>query len=148
MVQYAVEAQTSLVPLSWFHGSRVTTAHAHAPMLYISELCEDCACRREWSWLWNWLCVSQHPWQRTRDHGVWRLTSTAHCIIGCAEYTPSCLPHLDFSEENCLGHITSGQTKHFLHTIRNKGTSLHPQNVTIPAPFRAQSCAPKASLHP
>ena len=27
--KYAVEAQTSLAPLSWFHGSRVTTAHAH-----------------------------------------------------------------------------------------------------------------------
>ena len=26
---YAVEAQTSLAPLSWFHGSRVTTVHAH-----------------------------------------------------------------------------------------------------------------------
>ena len=35
-------------------------------------------CHREWKWLWNWVCVSQHPWQRTRDHGVWRLTSTAH----------------------------------------------------------------------
>ena len=28
-LQYAVKAQTSLTPLSWFHGSRVTTAHAH-----------------------------------------------------------------------------------------------------------------------
>ena len=26
---YAVKAQTSLAPLSWFHGSRITTAHAH-----------------------------------------------------------------------------------------------------------------------
>ena len=31
-------------------------------------------CRREWNWLWNWRCVNLHPWQRTRDHGVWRLT--------------------------------------------------------------------------
>ena len=30
--------------------------------------------RREW----NWLCVNLHPWQRTRDHGVWRLTLTAY----------------------------------------------------------------------
>ena len=39
-------------------------------------------CRREWNWLWNWRCVNQHswdPWQRTRDHGVWRLTLTAYC---------------------------------------------------------------------
>ena len=28
-LQYAVKAQTSLAPLSRFHGSRVTTAHAH-----------------------------------------------------------------------------------------------------------------------
>ena len=32
-------------------------------------------------------------------------------------------------------------------TLRNRGASLH-QNVTIPAPFRAQSCTPKVSLHP
>ena len=31
-------------------------------------------CRREW----NWRCVNLHPWQRTRDHGVWRLTLTAY----------------------------------------------------------------------
>ena len=33
-------------------------------------------CRREWNWLWNWQCVNQQswdPWQRTRDHGVWRI---------------------------------------------------------------------------
>ena len=45
-MEYAVEAQMSLAPLSWFHGSRVTTAHAHR-MLYISELCEDCAVANE-----------------------------------------------------------------------------------------------------
>ena len=27
---------------------------------------------------WNWLCVNQHPWQRTRGHGVWRRTAIAH----------------------------------------------------------------------
>ena len=48
--QYAVEAQTSLAPLSWFHGSRVTTACA--PMLYISELCEDCALANEIDYAW------------------------------------------------------------------------------------------------
>ena len=34
--QYAVEAQTSLAPLSWFHGSRVTTAHAHQCCIFQS----------------------------------------------------------------------------------------------------------------
>ena len=33
-VQYAVKAQTSLAPLSRFRGSRFTTAHTCAPMLY------------------------------------------------------------------------------------------------------------------
>ena len=33
---YAVEAQTSLAPLSWFHGSHVTTAHAHQCCIFQS----------------------------------------------------------------------------------------------------------------
>ena len=43
----AVKAQTSLAPLSRFRGSRVTTNCACTPMLYISELCEDCAVANE-----------------------------------------------------------------------------------------------------
>ena len=40
-----LKPKTSLAPLSRFRGSRVTTAHEtpHPPMLYISELYEDCA---------------------------------------------------------------------------------------------------------
>ena len=34
--KYAVEAQTLLAPLSWFHGSRVTTAHAHQCCIFQS----------------------------------------------------------------------------------------------------------------
>ena len=34
--QYVVEAQTSLAPLSWFHGSRVTTAHVHQCCIFQS----------------------------------------------------------------------------------------------------------------
>ena len=34
--------------------------------------------RRLYHRKWNWLCVNQHPWQRTRGHGVWRRTSIAH----------------------------------------------------------------------
>ena len=33
---YAVKAQTSLAPLSWFHGSRVTTAHVHQCCIFQS----------------------------------------------------------------------------------------------------------------
>ena len=35
-LEYAVKAQTSLAPLSWFHGSRVTTAHAHQCCIFQS----------------------------------------------------------------------------------------------------------------
>ena len=34
--QYAVKAQTSLTPLSWFHGSRVTTVHVHQCCIFQS----------------------------------------------------------------------------------------------------------------
>ena len=52
-IQYAIGGRSSL-PLRC-HGCRFTRNHcACAPMLYISELCEDCN-RREW----NWLCVNQ-----------------------------------------------------------------------------------------
>ena len=33
---YAVKAQTSLAPLSRFHGSRVTTAHVHQCCIFQS----------------------------------------------------------------------------------------------------------------
>ena len=33
--------------------------------------------RREW----NWLCVNQHPWQRTRGRGEWRHTPTSYCAV-------------------------------------------------------------------
>ena len=36
VTEYAVEAQTSLAPLSWFHGSRVTTAHVHQCCIFQS----------------------------------------------------------------------------------------------------------------
>ena len=35
-IVYAVKAQTSLAPLSWFYGSRVTTAHAHRRCIFQS----------------------------------------------------------------------------------------------------------------
>ena len=41
---YAVKAQTSLAPLSWFHGSHVTTAHAHH-VVYFTVMRR--LCRRE-----------------------------------------------------------------------------------------------------
>ena len=45
---HAVEAQTSLAPLSWFHGSRVTTAHAHQCCIFQ----RDCAVANEIDYAW------------------------------------------------------------------------------------------------
>ena len=56
--QYAVKAQTSLALLSSFHGSRVNHC-ACAPMLYISELCEDSAVANEIDYEidYAWTCI-------------------------------------------------------------------------------------------
>ena len=51
----------------------------HTNVVYFRVMRRLCRCER--NWLWNWRCVNQHswdPWQRTRDHGVWRLTLTAY----------------------------------------------------------------------
>ena len=68
-VPYAVKAQTSLAPVVmvlWFtrYYWRMRTN-----VVYFRVMRR--LCRREWNWLWNWLCVNLHPWQRTRDHGMW-----------------------------------------------------------------------------
>ena len=73
---YAVKAQTSLAPLSCLAGSR-GLMRMRTNIVYFRVMRR--LYRREWNWLWNWLCMNLHPWQRTRDHGVWRLTLTAYC---------------------------------------------------------------------
>ena len=73
---YAVKAQTSLAPLSRFHGSHITTVHEQqccrfqiyaktvpSPMKFTSE--NDKA--------WTTFLGST-----TTDHGLWRLTLTAY----------------------------------------------------------------------
>ena len=60
--QYAVKAQTSLAPLSWFHGSRVTTAHVQQCCIFQSYA-KTVPSRMKLT-RWNWLCVNLHPWQR------------------------------------------------------------------------------------
>ena len=63
---YAIGGRSSL-PLRC-HGCRFTRNHcACAPMLYISELCEDCTVSNESDYAWT-----SKPWQRTRGHGQWR----------------------------------------------------------------------------
>ena len=75
LVQYAVKAQTSLAPLSCLAGSRGLMRMC-TNIVYFRVMRR--LYRREWNWLWYWLCVNLHPWQRSRDHGVWRLTLTAY----------------------------------------------------------------------
>ena len=55
---YAVKAQTSLAPLSQFHGSRVTTAHAHQCCIF--QLCEDCAVANEIDYAWTCIHDNGH----------------------------------------------------------------------------------------
>ena len=48
--------------------------------------------------------MNLHPWQRTRDHGVWRLTLTAHCHC---KYVPGLVwkpssPSHDMDWKKCL----------------------------------------------
>ena len=71
---YAVKAQTSLAFVV-----HALLLRMHTNVVYFRVMRR--LCRYEWNWLWNWRCVNQHlwdPWQRTRDHGVWRLTLTAY----------------------------------------------------------------------
>ena len=59
MPLYAVEAQTSLAPLSWFHGSRVTTAHAHQCCIFQSYA------KTMPSWNWQ----KKYAWASIHDNG-------------------------------------------------------------------------------
>ena len=76
---YAVKAQMSLAPLSWFHGSRVPNAHVHQCCRF-SELCEDCAVANEIDYEIDdaWTNIHGIHDNGPRDHGVWRLTLTAY----------------------------------------------------------------------
>ena len=61
-------------PLSCHAGSR-------GPMRMRTNVVYFRVMRRLYRREWYWLCMNQHPWQRTRGHGVWRLTSIAHDLI-------------------------------------------------------------------
>ena len=60
----------SVVMVSWFTRNYC----ACAPMLYMFRV----YFRRLYCREWNWLCVNQHPWQRTWGHSVWRRTAIVH----------------------------------------------------------------------
>ena len=52
-------------------------------MLYISELCEDCAVANEIDYEIDdaWTSIHGIHDNGPRDHGVWRLTLTAYCRL-------------------------------------------------------------------
>ena len=64
-------------PLSWKALLSWKAVHAE-PLRMRTNVVDFRVMRRLYRREWNWLCVNQHPWQRTRGHGVWRLTSIAH----------------------------------------------------------------------
>ena len=66
-----INVTRSVVMVSWF----TLNYCACAPMLYISELCEDCAVANEIDYAWASIHDNGHV-----ITGVWRLTSTAHSI--------------------------------------------------------------------
>ena len=72
-MRYQREFVTS-APLSWI------TVHAE-PLRMRTNVVDFRVIGRLYRREWNWLCVNQHPWQRTRGHGEWRRTST--CIAHC-----------------------------------------------------------------
>ena len=60
-------------PLSWM------PVHAE-PLRMRTNVLYFRVMRRLYRREWHLLCVNQHPWQRTRGHGVWRRTSIAHTL--------------------------------------------------------------------
>ena len=89
--EYAVKAQTSLASLSRFRFTRYYCACT--PMLYISELCEDCAVANEIDYEIDdaWTSIHGIHDNGPRDHGVWRLTLTAYYVVCPASFLS--LPH-------------------------------------------------------
>ena len=76
--QYAVKAQTSLAPLSWFRGSRVTTTHAHQCCIFQSYAKTAVANEIDYEIDDAWTNIHGIHDNGPRDHGVWRLTLTAY----------------------------------------------------------------------
>ena len=71
-MRYWREFVTS-APLSWL------PVHAE-PLRMCTNVVYFRVIRRMYRRKWNWLCVNQHPWQRTRGHGEWRHTSIAYYL--------------------------------------------------------------------
>ena len=85
--KYAIGGRSSL-PLRC-HRCRFTRNHcACAPMLYTSEVCDDCTVANEIDYAWT-----SKPWQQTRGHGEWYHTPTAYCHLVYSQlvYYPFCV---------------------------------------------------------
>ena len=76
--QYAVTAQTSLAPLSWFHGSRVSTAHVHQCCRFQSYA-KTVPSRMKLTMKLT-MRDGIHD-NGPRDHGVWRLTLALYYFV-------------------------------------------------------------------
>ena len=68
-----LKPQTSLAPLSWFHGSRVTTAHVHQYCIF-----QNYANEIDYEIDDAWPNIQGIHDNGPRDHSVWRLTLTAY----------------------------------------------------------------------
>ena len=84
---YAVKAQTSLAPLSWFHGSRVTTAHVHQCCIFQSYV-KTVLSRMKWT-----MC---EPASMTTDTWSRRVTSDFNSVLVNISY--SCKYVWDFGQ--------------------------------------------------
>ena len=79
MRQYAVKAQTSLAPLSWFPGSRIPTAHVHQCCRFQSYANSHAIAYEIYKR--NLQSVNHIPGIHDNgppDRGLWRLTLTAY----------------------------------------------------------------------
>ena len=79
---YAVKAQTSLAPLSWFPGSRIPTAHMHQCCRFQSYANSHAIAYEIYKR--NLQRVNRIPGIHDNgppERGLWRLTLTAYCTI-------------------------------------------------------------------
>ena len=74
LVGWNVTAETNTLLKPKRHSLRCHGFMVHALLLRMrTNIVYFRVMRRLYCREWNWLCVNQHPWQRTRDHGVWRM---------------------------------------------------------------------------
>ena len=86
---YAVEAQTSLDPLSWFHGSCVTTAHAHQCCIFQSY------------------AKTLPSWMKLTMREPASMTTVGHVITPCDVWLQQHIALPNMSQERMYSFITA-----------------------------------------